>query len=278
LRRRLNAGGLAGPRLLVSGEIVRVNQTPDEARAVVQRLAAAQVDVVKSVYNATPDGAARKTLEAIVDEAHKHGLETMIHAISAPETLTAVQVGVDRLVHTPHTGALDRETAGIVAAAGIPMTSTLGVFAPLFDENNSPRWRDGTPFPEGGIQRAGQGPANGRLLFEAGVVYGFGTDTRFAPRDSLAHELKPLTLLFSPRDIVMILTTNAAAYMRLDTEIGTLEAGKVGDLVIIDGDPLADINDVLNVEAVIKGGKVVAAHVSDHNDFLARDIERAQRQ
>lgn len=258
LRRRLKLGELAGPRLLVSGSPVRVTSNAEEARSEVRALVRANVDVIKSVYNSTPDGAARRTLEAIVDEARRWRIPTMVHAVTVEDTFDAVDVGVSRLVHTPHTGILDEAAARRIAAAGIPMTSTLGVYVPIFGDDNSLRWRDGSPFPDGGIQRAGQGPVNARQLWDAGIVYGFGTDTRFRPKDSLAHELKALQLLFSPADVVRILTVNAAEFMGVDTEVGTLEPGKLADIVIVAGNPLKHVSDLLNVRIVIQGGRIVA--------------------
>jgi imidazolonepropionase-like amidohydrolase len=97
---------------------------------------------------------------------------------------------------------------------------------------------------------------NARLLWEAGITYGYGTDTSWLPRESLALELRPLSLTFSPKDIVSILTSRAAA-ATLKTDRGTLEAGKLADIVVLNGDPLANVSNLLNVAMVIKGGEVV---------------------
>ena len=123
--------------------------------------------------------------------------------------------------------------------------------------DNVPRFRDLDPFPMATLSSAGQGPVNARLLWEAGITYGFGTDTRFLPRDSLAHELKPLELVFSAEDIVAIMGRNAAIAIGRGDELGMIEAGKLADIVILDGDPLARTHDLLNVSVVIKGGEVV---------------------
>jgi imidazolonepropionase-like amidohydrolase len=66
-----------------------------------------------------------------------------------------------------------------------------------------------------------------------------------------------LSLVFSQRDLVKILTQNAAIALGLGDETGTLEAGKLADIIIVDGDPLTDIHAVLAVEVVIKEGRVV---------------------
>jgi imidazolonepropionase-like amidohydrolase len=144
-----------------------------------------------------------------------------------------------------------------IAKAGIPMVSTLAIFIPHFGADNTPLFRDGLPFPWDTISSAGQGPVNARLLWENGQTYGYGTDASWPPGDTLKDELRALSLVFSPKDIVSILTKNAArAALRQD--IGTLEAGKLADVVLINGDPLKDIYDVLNVVMTIKGGEVVS--------------------
>src|SRR5688572_31685728 len=121
------------------------------------------------------------------------------------------------------------------------MMSTLGVFVPYFDANNMPLFRDRLPFPWETLSSGGQGPVNARLVAEAGTTYGFGTDTSWLPNESLALELRPLSLTFSPKDVVSILTRNAAAAV-LKTDRGTLEAGKLADIVVLDGDPLVNVS------------------------------------
>ncbi len=63
--------------------------------------------------------------------------------------------------------------------------------------------------------------------------------------------------MFSPTDIVQIITKNAAISTLHGTEIGTLEPGKLADIVIVDGDPLRASAELLNVVTTIKGGEVV---------------------
>jgi hypothetical protein len=161
----------------------------------------------------------------------------------------------------------EAETQEIVDA-GIPMTSTLAIFMPTFAEDNRnirnrtgedniPRFRDLDPFPMDTISSGGQGPVNARLLYDAGITYGFGTDTPYHPLDSFRHEIRSLRLMFSRRDIVTIMTRNAAAAILRAEDYGTLERGKVADIVVLDGNPLADIDALYEVRVVIKGGEVV---------------------
>jgi imidazolonepropionase-like amidohydrolase len=239
-----------------------------QTRALVRQHAGAGVDFIKTVITTTPGGPEQHTLSIVADEAAKQGIHSITHAVTVQDTLAAVRAGTHSLVHSPHIGMLtDAETQEIVTA-DIPMTSTLAIFIPTFAEDNRnirnrtgednlPRFRDLDPFPMDTISSAGQGPVNARLLYDAGITYGFGTDTTFHPLDSFKHELRALRLVFSRRDIMTIMTRNAAAAILRPEEFGTLERGKVADIVILDGNPLADIDALHEVRIVIKGGEVV---------------------
>lgn len=285
LRSRIEDGRIKGPRLIVLGRVPTARAAAgggapridparsdrsrepriqaaaavpaEETRSAVAAMARAGVDGLKTNIIVTPGGPEEATLTLIVQEAQKHGLPVITHAVTVDDTLAAVRAGVQSLAHTPHIGHLTAAQVQFIVDARIPMMSTLGVFVPYFDDDNRPIFRDFEPFPWATLSSGGQGPVNARLLWEAGIVYGFGTDTRFLPRESLALELRPLALMFSPRDIVQILTRNAAAAVVRD-DIGTLEPGKLADIVIVDGDPLETVGDLLKVATVIKGGEIVA--------------------
>jgi imidazolonepropionase-like amidohydrolase len=287
LRQRIADGRIKGPQLIVLGRVATAAPAPgaggggpavdparsdrsraprtapapavpaEQTRAAVEAVARAQVDGIKTNIIVTPGGPEQATLALIVEEAKRYSLPVITHAVTVDDTIAAVEAGVQTLAHTPHIGHLTDAQAKMIAEAGIPMMSTLGVFVPYFDRDNRPLFRDNEPFPWLTLSSGGQGPVNARLLWEAGITYGFGTDTRWLPRESLALELRPLALMFSPRDIVSILTRNAAAAVHKSAEIGTLETGKLADIVIVDGNPLERVEDLLNVVTVIKGGEVV---------------------
>jgi imidazolonepropionase-like amidohydrolase len=287
LRQRIESGAVKGPRLLV-GQIIllarpgppggrgdparfdtsRPPRRPTQAAGAfpaaetiksVESVASRKYDFIKTIITTTPGGPETETLKLIVAEGKKRNLPTITHAVSVIDTLAAVDARPDVLVHTPHIGRLEEDAAAVkkIAGAGIPMTSTLQVFVPHFGPDNTPLFRDGEPFPWDTISSAGQGPVNARLLWEAGISYGYGTDTTWAPKVSLADELRALSLVFSPRDISKIMGEGAAR-SALRQDIGTLEPGKVADLVLIDGDPLADINNLTKALVTIKGGRIVA--------------------
>jgi len=226
----------------------------------VEAVAGKKYDYIKTVITTTPGGPETDTLKLIVTEGKKHNLPTITHAVSVIDTLAAVEARPDVLVHTPHIGRLEEDAAAVkrIASAGIPMTSTLAVFVPHFSGDNAPLFRDAMPFPWETIASAGQGPVNARLLWEAGISYGYGTDTSWPPKESFADELRALRLVFSPRDISKILGQGAARSTLKQDQIGTLESGKLADMVLIDGNPLADVNDLMKVVVTIKGGRIVS--------------------
>jgi imidazolonepropionase-like amidohydrolase len=95
------------------------------------------------------------------------------------------------------------------------------------------------------------------MLWDNGVTYGFGTDTNYHPRDGLAHELRALNLMFSPIDLVKLMGPHTAAFVERGEDIGTLEPGKLADIVVLEGNPLEGYWHLLNPRVVIKGGEIV---------------------
>jgi imidazolonepropionase-like amidohydrolase len=291
LRQRIEAGAVKGPQLYLAslvpvaraatpgggrGDPARFDNSrpplrptqaagaipPADTIKAIESINGKKYDYIKTVITTTPGGPEAETLKLIVSEGKKRNLPTITHAVSVIDTIAAVEARPAVLVHTPHIGRLEEDAGAVmrIATAGIPMTSTLAVFVPHFGSDNRALFRDGMPFPWETISSAGQGPVNARLLWEAGISYGYGTDTSWAPQVSLADELRALSVVFSPRDITRILGQGAARSVLKPDQIGTLEAGKVADMVLIDGNPLNDVTDLLNVLITFKGGRIVADH------------------
>jgi imidazolonepropionase-like amidohydrolase len=288
-RNRINRGELRGPRLFAGTFLPLAGASPgaagggpredpartDPARGPVpeaapaiprdvtvkqvEAAASAGYDYLKVVLNTTRNGPEVDTLKLIVAEGKKRNLPTIVHAVSVRDTLAAIDAGPATLVHTPHIGDLTGDAAAVkkIVDSRLPMTSTLAVFVPHYGSGTQALFRDAKPFPWNTLSSAGQGPVNARLLWEAGISYGYGTDTQWPPKETLADELRALSLVFSPADIVQIVTRNAARSTLHEAEFGTLEPGKAADIVILDGDPLRDSASLLKVVTTIKGGEVV---------------------
>lgn len=269
VRQRLNDGELHGPRLFVAGPAFtapgghptatlcrdnrwcRLNLTAEvadveSARTKVRELADGGVDAIKAIYDGREGSDASvpmlddTVLAAIAEEAHALDLPTIVHAVTVDDMFRAVDLGANKLVHTPRRGSVAESQGGgyVLQAASVPVSTTVGVA--------------NTDAAVGAL-------ANVRQLWDAGVTVAFGTDqTSARPAvEALADEVGALSIVLSPAEIITTLTRNGAAFLDLSDEMGTLEPGKLADIVIIDGDPLADISDLSNVKIVIQGGRIV---------------------
>ena len=77
------------------------------------------------------------------------------------------------------------------------------------------------------------------------------------PREGLKHELRALSLMFSAQDIIKLMGPNTAAFIEKSKDLGTLEAGKYADIVMLGGNPLDGYWHMLDARVVVKGGVVM---------------------
>ena len=286
-RDRLASGELDGPRLLVAGPLFTAPgghpsstvcrsdplcvgllsmevDDPEQARQDVRRLARAGVDAIGVIVDSLRVPEAQldhAVLAAIANQAGRLNLPTLAHLQTTQDALKAAAAGITRLAHMPGAGGvIDRATAiARFREASIPVSSTTHVHAPLVDETGAQRNHRGEPYTAREQAGLTEVLANVRQLRDAGVIVAFATDQSMGtnPAQLVMHEIETLSRVLSAEEIVASLTRDAARYLDLEGEIGTLESGKAADLVIVDGDPLEDLAALANIVAVIRDGKLV---------------------
>src|SRR5687767_10309235 len=255
LRDMVESGKANGPRIIASGQ-VNLRQTPAEARAAVQALAAKGIKHTGEIALTPvpgPTQAEIEVLKAIVDEAKKVGVQVNVHAVSSPAMVAAIDAGVTRLVHLPNKDFTTYDQAERVAQTGSIVAGLIAFGAPNIDtlsaapatvqwpKDNTVRFRDGKPWPEAiaGANRDPKGRATGteagftivnaRRIWDADPNHqtiSYSTDQNAADLVVLEHELKSLSIVFSMADIRRIIGPNAARYVGMADSIGTLEPGK----------------------------------------------------
>jgi imidazolonepropionase-like amidohydrolase len=286
LRDHIDSGMINGPRIIPSGQ-VSLRQTPAEARAAVQALAARGIKHTGEIGltpEPAPPQAEIEVLKAIVDEAKKAGVQVNVHAVSSPAMVAAIDAGVTRLVHLPNKDFTTYEQAEKVAQNGAIVAGLIAFGAPNIDrlspqpaqvqwpKDNTARFRDGKPWPEAiaGANRDAKGRATGteggytiinaRRIWDADpnhTTISYSTDQNADDLVVLEHELKSFSIVFSMADIHRIIGLNAARFVGMADQIGTLEAGKLADIILIDGNPTLNIYEMLKTKVVLKEGKVV---------------------
>jgi imidazolonepropionase-like amidohydrolase len=269
LRDHIEKGVINGPRIIPSGSLRLNNNTPETARAEIRKMAEMGIRFTGEIALTPVPGPTEKELEvlkAVVDEAKKAGVIVQVHAVSSKAMVAAVDAGVPLLVHLPNKDWVSKEDAKKLAGSGTKILGTVGFGTPVFGvfaEDNLPRFRDGKPWPESIVdgvrlgEEAGYMPVNARTVWDAGAVLGYCTDTTYDPKAGLEHELKTINPMFSMKDIIKMMGPNTASYIQMSDQLGTLETGKLADLILLDGNPLDGYWNMLKTKLVVKGGAIV---------------------
>ena len=258
-----------GPRLLVTGEAIvqtgghtywccREASGPDEMRRAVRDQVRAGADLIKIMACHDTLEFTDEELTAVIDESHRNGLPITAHATYNDAIHRVAQFGIDVVEHG---GSMTAETIDLLVAKGIPVVTT---FAPVLMQSR-PEIARRFDIPEWKIeerQRAVSDTSRYQGLVdaaEAGVTIVFGTDagSPVVGHDVIAPEMEFMVKLGVVPDNYAALrsaTCSAAALSSLQDELGTLEAGRRADVIVVDGDPRDDIHAMATVKRTYRDG------------------------
>jgi imidazolonepropionase-like amidohydrolase len=284
VKKAINNGVIPGPRMQVSTRAlnvtgaypllgyapnvpvphgVQVVDGPEEGRKAVREEIMYGADWIKvysdHTYFVKKDASGRDILDdtptftieemrAIVDEAHRQHHKVASHATALTGVHNSLEAGVDTIEHGDYISDEDLKT---MAARGVFYVPTIyvGVYVAQGRANaGAPVWLQMTKIHEDTFRRA----------MKAGVKIAFGTDAGgFDWKENPAQEFKYMVDWgMTPADAIRSATVTASELLGMQNQIGSIEVGKLADIVAVPGDPLKDITLLQKVDFVMKGGMV----------------------
>ena len=197
-------------------------------------------------------------LRAGIHEAHKAGKKTFAHAQGTQGILNAIRAGIDSIEHGVF---LNEEAISLMLAQDVPLVPTLTALYNIQSKGQA------AGIPAFAVDKTVKvWPSHKRSVVmarEAGVPTAMGTDAGSCCNlhGKNLEELKHLVEAgYSPMDALKSATMIGAKVLGLESELGTIEEGKLADMIVVEGNPLEDIGILLELEAinlVMQGGKLV---------------------
>lgn len=284
LRDSLSAGELVGPRLLSAGkgithtgghgaeysnDMAHVADGAGEVLKAIRYQAVAGADAIKVIGGTRPalsppfrgrPGYTTEELIPGVQEAHSAGLKVAAHAHSHTGGIkNCIRAGVDSIEHG---FPLDEDAADMMAERGTVLCPTLSVVPAAAQAIEEGLWT--YPGSEEQVKRMETYARNTiKLAKQAGVKVALATDAAMPLvfHGDNAHEFELMVEYgLSPMEAIVAGTRNAADNIGLLDELGTIDAGKLADLVVVDGDPLKNIGILRSpagIALVIREGQIV---------------------
>jgi imidazolonepropionase-like amidohydrolase len=265
LRRRVEAGEVPGPRILMAGDIFPKNghpvylpaelqlpeaATPQEAQHMALRYLVMGLEGIKlftGVYMGPKPVINMDTaiVKAAVDVAHAQDKPVFTHPQNRAGVDNALAGGVDILAHTiPTEGSF---TAGELAQMKRQHTALIPTLT---------LWTVAAREPAVTERLVQAGVDELKSYFSAGGTILFGTDVGFTSKYDTAEEFELMGRALGWRDILASLTTNPSTFFKAPTK-GRVEKRMDADLVVLDADPAVDVRNLAKVAYTIRAGKII---------------------
>jgi len=269
-KQAVEQGIFPGPRLLITGEAIvqtgghtywccREASGPDEMRRAVRDQVRGGADLIKIMACHDMLEFTDAELEAVIDETHRNGLPITAHATFNDAICRMAQFGVDCIEHG---GSMTDETIQLLLDKNIPIITTFASVVmqsqpEIARQYNIPEWKITER------QRAMADPSRYAGVVnaaKAGVTIAFGTDagSPAVGHDVIAPEMEFMVKLGVVPDnygAIRSATSVAAHINKLEDKLGTLMPGKLADVIVVDGNPLEDLDALSQVKMTFLAGK-----------------------
>jgi imidazolonepropionase-like amidohydrolase len=286
LRKALDLGLIPGPRVICAGTLItmtgghvhtisREADGPDEVRKASRELIKAGVDFLKVVASGGIYGHGEEIgslqldldeLSAAVREARKVGKKVAVHVYPSKGIEVSLEAGVHSIEHGSF---LTPELAKRMASTGAYLVPTLSVFQAMADKQDDPSTPDYIKRKTAQVVEASRQAVG--IAKNNGVKIAAGTDAGgpWHPHGVVCKEIELLAKNgLTSAEAIHSATLGGAQLLGIDEKVGTLEQGKLADLIAVKGDPLADIRAVNRIVFVMKEGQPICFE-ADHADALS---------
>lgn len=220
-------------------------------------------------------------LQKIVEYYNDHGIRTTVHVSGEPAARDVIYAGIDTLAHPVIVGPISEQFARLMGSKKTPMVTTLTIGENYSRLAEHPEYLD-QPLYRAVLNRSEIerlknevqkeyaerswtwwmkimtpiAQENLRQIHEAGGLLVLGTDQTIGP--AVHREMELLVAGGIPAlDVLRIATLNGAVFLGLQEQLGSIEAGKLADLVLLNSDPVADIDNAKDIDLVIKNGRII---------------------
>ena len=269
---------------------VHYPKTPEEAREQVREELAKNVDVIKMWVD---DRLGRfpkfdpEIYAAIIDEAHQSNVKVFAHMYYLEDAKELMRRGLDGLAHSVRDKEVDEEFLRLAKENGVTQLTTLAGHHGRFTYADGPTFLDdpglAVLFPASVLETVGSkeyqqeaakrpgmatsrkeyanAAKNAATVAAAGIPIAVGTDSGSPGHFPGLWEHREMELMvdagLTPMQAIQAATINGAKFLGVDDRYGTLEPGKVADMIVLDADPLADITNSRKIDSVWMNGKQV---------------------
>jgi imidazolonepropionase-like amidohydrolase len=206
-------------------------------------------------------GFTQEEMNALADEAHRYKKKIAAHAVGNSGALMAARAGFDTIEHGQ---MIDDDTISLMIKNKVALVPTVWIVNAIAEACHS----EGPQRPSHSnckkiklLQQTRD--TSFKNAYKRGVKMGFGADSIWGTKHNPKEFSALVELGVTPLDAIKMATINAAEILDIQDKLGSIEAGKLADIVAVEGDPLEDITEMERVIFVMKDGKLIRNDIAN---------------